>query len=228
MALPQPTPHLTPSELDNFIDDHGVSVDVELATLCPCSLARTGQPLAMCRLCDGNGAIYNTPVRVKALLTSREYRKNFIEVGSWETGSCSATFKSGVLVPDGSRVTPVFDRTVINDEILTRGAATPKAKSLERVRFPEILTLDRVIDQDGVDYIPGTDVVVSNLHYLTWPTSTKPAEGKRYVVRYVTRPTYQVMANQPRTRRENETNVPTYVRLLRIDRVGRQQERDAA
>lgn len=227
MAYPQPTPHLTPIELDGFIDDHGVTVELERALICPCALARTGQPLAMCPLCDGNGAIYDAPVQTLALITSREFRKNFMEVGDWETGSCSATFKSGALVPDASRVTPLFDRVSINDEILTRGKKTPLGASLERVRFREILGIDRVVDQSGESYAVGTDVVVTNLRYLSWVSNHKPADGRQYVLRYTTRPTYQVLANQPRLRRENETNVPTFVRLLRIDVVGRQAERDA-
>lgn len=219
--MPGAIPHLTPAELDQFISDHGVSVRLERATLCPCQFSETGQPKLECPLCLGKAYLFATYETHTALVTNRQHRKNFVDVGSYQTGSCEATFKTGVTIPDYSRITMINDRTVINDEILTRGAVHG-SRSLEVVRFP-ILSMELLVASTGTPYTTPTDFAMSGRR-VAWVTGRGPATGIQYTMRYLATPVYVVMGTEPRIRSEFNTSVPTLAHLLRLDVVDRQAQ----
>lgn len=202
-----------------FIDSHGITTQWYKSIVCPCMDPQDGGHPYSCVLCAGEGVYYFDPTEIIALYTSLDFGRNLQVYGLLDEVLINATFRDDHPVGDGDRFIPEYE-IIIEQEMFTRGKTRPGGGSDESIMYRYPVELLKVIDQNGIEYIPDTDVGLSvdaagYTRLINWIT-TGPASNVRYSVRYSAKAEFQVFLTQPRVRVEYDKKFATFCRLRRI------------
>jgi len=202
-----------------FVEDHGITTTWYKAIVCPCRSRKDGSIDPDCNLCGGEGVHYYDPQDIIALYTSLSFEKPLSMPGFVDEVLINCTFKDEHEVADGDRFVPLHE-IIVENELFKRGDTKPGGGTAERLVYRYPVALQKVIDVNENEYIPGTDVELIDdpagyTRIINWITAG-PANGARYSVRYQARAEFYCFLTQPRIRVEGNVKQVTFTRLRRI------------
>lgn len=190
-------PQVDLEEIKAFIDQGSVAIRYWKAMQCPCMTPSTGQPNMACNQCRGLGFVYDAHEcdedYGRALVHARQSSKENKAGGVIQQGTCSITFKIGIIPADGDLVQVCVDREVVNDEYHVVGSQLQDGSTGETLRFRDVFCVEKV-----KIFEPVTRKVFT-ADPATWAFDREqrrvvfldPAmKGARYSVRYQARPEY--------------------------------------
>lgn len=173
-------------KFDQFVEQHGVPMIWEKATICPCA-NEMGVPNPHCRYCYGRGLSYHDPEESLALFTSLEGFPSFAEPGLWIFGVANVSTLSTTKLS-------TRDRIIITDFETTYIESYLKDGNQTQVNFP-IHSIEYIYYFNSAGQLtacnPDTDFTYSD-HTLTWLNENIPEENT-ISIRYTSFLQYQVM-----------------------------------
>lgn len=181
-------------DLNSFIWDQGIRVRVYKTLFCPRVHSIDGAEHDIsCTICNGSGFVDVDPIETIAAIQNqiREHNINPESIGTaWEEQTAYMTFLSGIELSYYARL-ELIDYTNIYKQLVQRQVGT----NVDRLQFKAV-SVDYLIDYDGVIYIPGNDFVVDRNGSIEWIISIgakKPADKKVYSVHYNTLVAYRAI-----------------------------------
>lgn len=242
--------HFDPTELDEFIAQHGTCGRLRRAMVCPCRRSASEQAAVDCPDCFGAGLLYPSglDVHTTALLTSRDASSRALPVGHMTTGHLSATFQSMIspgapLIPGrGDQFWPEGEQHVVA-QLLYRGGMPdlvdrhamdwgpepiPRAVEPEhdRLLYPEVTTVESAVIRGptgAVEVVQGVHFTLERRDrqtYIVWAPGRGPERGRAVSLRYRAQAVYIVSDSSPRARMEAGAGMPYQAQLHRLDRWG--------
>jgi len=210
-------PQLDHKAVSDFVDQFSVAIKYWKAMQCPCVTPETGQPNISCFSCRGLGFTYGetelNPIYQRAQVHSRRSESQSGKAGRLIPGSCSVTFKPGVIPGDGDLIQICQDKEVINNEYHVVGSTLNNGATAERLRFRDIVCVENVIvwDKDQRQALPVNQSDWSfdkDQRRIVWKNGLP--EGSKYSVRYIATPEYIVLGetSKPLLRVAHDDNEP--------------------
>lgn len=176
----------------NFVASRGDPVLWRRAYKCPCTIrgdADGNRASVNCKVCDGLGNTYATPVAMTGILVNCSFRKDLLETGLVEPGdyllSLSPFERNFVSDFDVINLTNRQGESYDGDTI-QRLETGPDLLSFALVVFFKCFSIDLSNDDAITEYLPGVDFTVSG-RQLTWLTNRGPDVGTNYEIKYTAR-----------------------------------------
>lgn len=212
--------HLDAAEFDAEVASHGTPVVVRRALTCPCFSSITGHAQTDCPYCEhGFGIIWDEGYTAKILAPGRPRRDDYDSVGFSINGMITLTFPSTVTPGHLDLVELMVAEMVVNRELLVRGEINKLGRSTERLRFRNVIMVERVVAIVGgalEEYGVPTDLSVLPDASVQWVEGLHGPPGDvQYSVRYRARPSYVVLS--PRSRDEGGQKMPYRCEAMRLD-----------
>lgn len=170
---------LTPSQLNQLIEDQGVRARIYRTLLCPNRKSiDSAEHDINCSICKTKvGFIDIDPVESFVYIGSQDLTKQFNPEGVWDEQGAVMTFPSGVEVFYYAKV-ELIDFTTPMIELIQR-----QHGDTDRVKYPAY-SYNVVIDSAGVRYYQDTDFKADINSDIIWLTANRPAYSTVYAVHY--------------------------------------------
>lgn len=212
--------HLDPVEFDAAVDAHGTPVIVRGAVTCPCFDATIGHSQTDCPFCErGFGILWDDGYLTKILAPGRPRRDDYDAIGLSINGMITLTFPSTVTPGHLDLVELMVAEMVVNRELLTRDAINKVGRSTERLRFRQVIAVEKIVAIVGgalETYALLTDFSIGADASVQWVDAMHgPPPEIQYSVRYRARPSYVILS--PRSRDEGGQRMPYRAEAMRLD-----------
>jgi len=213
------------------IKTHGTLARLDRVEFCECgSFNDQDKPEYDCPECHGIGwKVYDSP-KTSVLMLNKNSQIMLERYGQIEQGGAGFTIPdnfrdrdTGTLykryVPAAFDIITLLMEKMREKEILTKGETHPHSgRTLEKATFLDVVDDECRISQiGGSTYTEGTDFRIvddSMGHHrqIEWIAGgSSPATGSRYSFTYTTRPTYQILPDYPKHRRQFHEMLMTLV-----------------
>lgn len=234
--MPTVNKHLNLKKVRTALRRHGTYVKYERAELCECgSIHNKETPEYTCSSCHGIGVRFYDPIFLIIQMVNKNSKAFMEKWGVQPEGSIGITipdkFKDRItkeiyneFVPGPwDKITCLQDR-MKHSQLLEKGKVHDfTGETKEKAHYLNVIDNTTRITQRGVVYDEGThykiiDDAAGNHRIVSWmPGVSVPADGERYSFSYITNPTWIIMPDYPKHRRENSKMIMTHVvaRLVR-------------
>jgi hypothetical protein len=223
------------AHFEDLIFRRGRWVLWERAQQCTCWNTSSGQPLATCKACGGNGYLYDPPIQSHFILVmSMDLNKQFTDIGEFQTGDCIATvpYRTKAIDPVTGIISypenPLYeigewDKITLLDSEFKSTDTLIKGQSLygkkpDTLYHSHIVRVLRVLQANPdtgevTVYNQETDFALDG-NTITWLQGGKaPTDGSQYSVMYLHRPVYIVYTQLPQVRDQDGQHFPKKVAL---------------
>jgi len=194
--------HFDAKQFDDLAGAHGTQVNWRRARTCPCLNERSGQPRSVCSVCHGDGVLWEDPGSEITIFGPGRLRRDEYDLpGLVVQGAATFTFPSTITPGHYDQIQMLAARMVVNGETHVRGKKDPLSRSLERLRFRNMLSVEfcEAIINDALEqYATPDDFSIGAGGEIEWVTGKGPPDGAQYSIRYQARPTWVVWAVQSR------------------------------
>jgi len=212
--------HFDPVEFDDAVASHGTPVVVRRAVTCPCFDQTTGHSQTDCPFCErGFGILWDDGYLAKILAPGRPRRDDYDAIGFSLNGMITLTFPSTVTPGHLDLVELMVAEMVVNRELLTRDAVNKLERSTERLRFRQVITVEKIVAIVGgvlEEYHVPADFSIRADASVQWVDAMHgPPPEIQYSVRYRARPSYVVLS--PRSRDVGGQKMPYRCEAMRLD-----------
>ena len=187
-------PDIEIRNLNAMLYNQGVRIKVYKTLFCPNVKSIDGAEHEIdCSLCRGTGFIDVDPIDTFAFIQgqSREYLINPENIGTqWEEGVALASFIGGIDLTYYTRI-ELMDYTYLYVQLVQRQPST----NVDRLKF-SAHSVNKVIDQDGVEYFYGTDFNLDrngDVEWLIVGAAKKPTDKYTYSIHYNTLVSYRAL-----------------------------------
>jgi len=210
----------------------------EQAEQCECgSLNDRDTPKYDCPDCNGIGVRYYNAMRIQVQMVNKNTKAFIQQWGVQPDGTIGITISDRFRNLDTGELymefipAPWDKMTCLKDrakdmEVLTKGEVhRVSGVSKERARYLDLIDgTIRITQQGGIIYTEGTDYeiiddIAGNHRQVNW-IGTRPVDKARYSFSYITRPTWIILPDYPRHRRENNKMIMTNVMAKQVALVG--------
>lgn len=193
-----------PENFDALIEKHGYKAIWKPAIVCECM--EEGQPYIHCPLCHGSGYRYLAKKRIRVVSSSFTNEQALTIQGLNEPGQAYLTPERGVILGYRDKL-DFYETTCKHSQALTMGRKQTSSTYRPIVQVSYVMEGEHIYEEN-IDF-----VIDEGRHRLNWiDDATKPREGEKISILYITSPEYVVtdMMHEFRSVRNNRGTTTPY------------------